>query len=61
VVEAPDHDFLREAFARPPAAVTRRPSAAALEAFHRDLIRTHLERDLHSPRVLRDVAREIRG
>jgi hypothetical protein len=33
----------------------------ALEAFHRDLIRTHLERDLHSHRVMRDVAREIRG
>ena len=61
VVEAPDHDFLREAFARAPTAVTRRPASAALEAFHRDLIRTHLERDLHSHRVMRDVAREIRG
>jgi DNA repair protein RecO (recombination protein O) len=61
VVDAPDHDFLREAFARPPAGVVRRPSPAALEAFHRDLIRTHLERDLHSHRVLRDVAREMRG
>lgn len=61
VVEDADHDFLREAFARPPAGVTRKPSAGALEAFHRDLIRTHLERDLRSPRVLRDVAREMRG
>ena len=61
MVDASDHDFLREAFARAPAAVTRRPSAAALESFHRDLIRTHLERDLRSPRVLRDVAREMRG
>jgi DNA repair protein RecO (recombination protein O) len=61
VVDAPDHDFLREAFARPPAGVARRPATAALEAFHRDLIRTHLERDLHSHRVLRDVAREMRG
>src|SRR5436190_18825349 len=60
-VEASDHDFLREAFARAPTAVTGRPASAALEAFHRDLIRTHLERDLHSHRVLRDVAREIRG
>ena len=61
VVESLDHDFLREAFARAPAAVTRRPSPVALEAFHRDLIRTHLERDLHSHRVMRDVAREVRG
>jgi DNA repair protein RecO (recombination protein O) len=61
VVDALDHDFLREAFARPPAAVARRPAAGPLEAFHRDLIRTHLERDLHSHRVLRDVAREMRG
>ena len=61
VVDAPDHDFLREAFARPPAAVTRRPSPASLESFHRELIRNHLERDLHSHRVIRDVAREIRG
>jgi len=61
VVESLDHDFLREAFARAPAAVTRRPQPDALEAFHRDLIRTHLERDLHSHRVMRDVAREVRG
>jgi DNA repair protein RecO (recombination protein O) len=61
VVDAIDHDFLREAFARPPAALTRRPAPSALESFHRELIRTHLERDLHSHRVMRDVAREIRG
>ena len=61
VVEPADHDFLREAFARPPATLARRPSAEALEAFHRDLIRGHLERDLRSHRVLRDVAREMRG
>ena len=54
--------FLREAFA--PAARRRDADAlrgAPLEAFHRDLIRTHLERDLRSHRVLRDVAREMRG
>jgi DNA repair protein RecO (recombination protein O) len=61
VVDIGDHDFLREAFARAPAAVVRRSSPSALEAFHRDLIRTHLERDLQSHRVLRDVAREMRG
>src|SRR5437762_1460359 len=52
---------LLDAFARAPGALLRRPSPGALEAFHRDLIRTHLERDLHSHRVLRDVAREMRG
>ena len=35
--------------------------ALVLEAFHRELIRGHLERDLHSHRVLRDVSREMRG
>ena len=34
---------------------------AVLEAFHRELIRGHLERDLRSHRVLRDVSREMRG
>ncbi|HEV7503064.1 MAG TPA: DNA repair protein RecO [Vicinamibacteria bacterium] len=61
VLESLDHDFLREAFARAPTAVTRHPSPAGLESFQRELIRTHLERDLHSHRVLRDVAREMRG
>jgi DNA repair protein RecO (recombination protein O) len=55
-----DHDFLREAFGRPPAGLLRKPSADGLESFHRDLIRTHLERDLRSHRVMRDVAREMR-
>jgi len=61
VLDAGDHDFLREAFARAPGALTRRPEGTGLESFHRDLIRTHLERDLHSHRVMRDVAREMRG
>lgn len=60
VLDTSDHEFLREAFARPPAGLARCPSAG-LEAFHRELIRSHLERDLHSHRVLRDVARETRG
>jgi len=34
-------------------------AAQALEAFHRDLVAAHLERDLRAPRVIRDVAREI--
>ena len=35
--------------------------ASALEAFHRDLISRHLERDLRSHRVLRDAASGARG
>lgn len=55
-------DVLREVFHRPPAGVAALPGdALVLEAFHRELIRTHLERDLHSHRVLRDVTREMRG
>ena len=34
------------------------PAARAVEAFHRDLIAAHLERDLRAPRVIREVARE---
>jgi DNA repair protein RecO (recombination protein O) len=34
------------------------PAARAVEAFHRDLISAHLERDLRAPRVIREVARE---
>ena len=55
-------DHLREVFRRPPAGITAMPGdAAVLEGFHRELIRSHLERDLHSHRVLRDVGREMRG
>ena len=55
-------DHLRELFRRPPAAVTASPpDGAMLETFHRELIRGHLERDLRSHRVLRDVSREMRG
>jgi DNA repair protein RecO (recombination protein O) len=55
-------DHLREIFRRPPAALTTIPGdAGVLEAFHRELIRSHLERDLHSHRVMRDVGREMRG
>jgi DNA repair protein RecO (recombination protein O) len=51
--------FLRDAQRRPPRAMTLDDAAdqGGLEAFHRDLIRAHLERDLRSVRVLRDVAR----
>ena len=54
-------DLLREVFRTPPAAMTTMPGdGVVLEAFHRELIRGHLERDLHSHRVLRDVSREMR-
>jgi recombinational DNA repair protein (RecF pathway) len=54
--------FLGEVFRHAPAAVARTvPGGAALEAFHHSLISSHLERDLRSHRVLRDVARETSG
>jgi len=51
--------LLAELFRRPPDGLGE-PGAAArtLEAFHRDLIAAHLERDLRAPRVIREVARE---
>jgi DNA repair protein RecO (recombination protein O) len=61
VVSADDRSFLAEVFRTAPAAVAGAPVDAALESFHRDLIRDHLERDLRSTRVLKDVAREMRG
>ena len=46
-------------FSKPPEALSGDGGAAVqpLEAFHRDLIGAHLERDLRSPRVIRDVGR----
>jgi DNA repair protein RecO (recombination protein O) len=51
--------FLQEIFRRAPADMNGPypKEAKALEAFHHDLIASHLERDLRSERVLRDVAR----
>jgi len=53
--------FLEEAFRRPPADVTAGHSeeVEALEPFHQGLIASHLERNLRSQRVIRDVAREM--
>jgi len=52
--------FLGEVFRRAPADLAGPvpPEAAILESFHYDLISGHLERDLRSHRVLKDVARE---
>jgi DNA repair protein RecO (recombination protein O) len=54
--------YLRRIFGLAPAEVGApgEEESASLESFHRDLIRQHLERDLRSLRVLRDVAREVR-
>ena len=54
--------YLRRVFGQAPSAVgpAGADESASLESFHRDLIRRHLERDLRSLRVLRDVAREVR-
>ena len=54
--------FLGEVFRRAPADLGGPvpPETTILESFHYDLISSHLERDLRSPGVLRDVAREAR-
>jgi DNA repair protein RecO (recombination protein O) len=60
VLPSATREFLRDAFRRGPSEVAAEkvPAAAPLENFHRDLISRHLERELHSHRVLREVARE---
>ena len=54
-------EFLRASFRRPPGEVENTPVAAALQGFHQSLITRHLERELRSFRVLRDVAAETAG
>jgi DNA repair protein RecO (recombination protein O) len=50
--------FLEHVFGVAPSALEPLPvEACALEAFHQGLIRRHLERELRSPQVLRDVRR----
>lgn len=55
--------FLLEVLSQPPMALGEvAPEVTlSLEAFHQGLISHHLERGLRSHRVLRDVAREMRG
>lgn len=60
VLEQKDAAFLREVFRRSPVEVAAIPPGV-LESFHRELIEAHLERDLRSLRVMRDVSREVRG
>jgi hypothetical protein len=47
-------------FAKPPETLAgdHQPAARELEAFHRDRIAAHLERDLRAPRVIREISRE---
>jgi DNA repair protein RecO (recombination protein O) len=55
----PARRLLAELFRRHPDALGEAgPEARAVESFHRDLIAAHLERDLRSPRVIREVGRE---
>jgi DNA repair protein RecO (recombination protein O) len=53
--------LLSGVFARPPSTLTAgvEPHVSALESFHRDLVAGHLERDLRSPRVVREATREV--
>ena len=61
VLPEPARAFLAALFRRPPAQLPPPPAEASLlEPFHRDLISRHLERDLRSPRVLRDSTPGIR-
>jgi DNA repair protein RecO (recombination protein O) len=52
--------FLAKIFREPPSALAGAADThvRAVEAFHRELIAGHLERDLRSPRVIREVTRE---
>jgi DNA repair protein RecO (recombination protein O) len=62
VLSAEACDYLRRIFKHPPAEIgPAPPGIGALEGFQHHLITRHLERDLRSRRVLRDVEREVRG
>lgn len=54
--------LLTDIFRRAPETFTGEagPAARELESFHRDRIGEHLERDLRSPRVIRETRREAR-
>ncbi len=61
-LEAPTVAFLARVFQEPPSAFTEGPQEpASLEQLHHELIGQHLERELRSYRVMRDVAREARA
>jgi DNA repair protein RecO (recombination protein O) len=53
--------LLVNVFSHPPSTLTpgAGPHMRALESFHGDLVAGHLERDLRSPRVIREATREV--
>ncbi len=53
--------LLSNVFSRPPTALTAKAEShvRVLESFHRDLVASHLERELRSPRVIREATREV--
>jgi len=58
ILHAEARVYLEQIFSVPPGRLAPPPAEArALEAFHQNLIRRHLERDLRSVRVLEDVRR----
>jgi DNA repair protein RecO (recombination protein O) len=58
VIPARERQALEEMFRQPPGSLRRSPAeTACLESFHQGLVSRHLERDLRSYRVLKDVAR----
>jgi DNA repair protein RecO (recombination protein O) len=59
VLSLPVRDLLADIFRQPPVAMKsiRAAESGPLESFHQELIVNHLERDLRSYRVLKDVAR----
>jgi DNA repair protein RecO (recombination protein O) len=61
VLSAQVRALLNDVFSHPPTEVSGRPRShvRALESFHGDLVAAHLERDLRSPRVIREAIREV--
>ena len=59
VLPATTRSLYARIFQSPPQALAGPdPDVRSLEAFHRELITSHLERDLRSPRVIREATRE---
>jgi DNA repair protein RecO (recombination protein O) len=52
------HAFLARTFKQAPGAMTEREPPSGVDTFHQQLIERHLERDLASLRMLKDLTRE---
>jgi DNA repair protein RecO (recombination protein O) len=61
VLQVETRALLVNVFSHPPSTLKAGagPHERALESFHRDLVAGHLERDLRSPRVIREATREV--